>query len=259
MPKAERDGVPLNWRSDGDKNSPALLLLNSLGTEMAMWERAIPHLASHFRVLRMDARGHGGSGVPPGDYTILQMARDALAVLDAAGTREAHVCGLSMGGMIALELALLTPSRIGKVVACNTSAKVAPAPWQARAATVRAKGMAAIVDAVMERFFSERFRKRNPDTVAGARSTFLATSPEGYAACCMAISELDMLQRLSDLVAPTLVINGTLDAATPPHDHGDLIAAAVSGAQTINLDAGHLSVLEQPEAFTSAVSGFLRK
>src|SRR3546814_376497 len=140
MPFAEGQQGRLYWRVDGRADAPPLLLLNSLGTDFAMWDQVVPLLCDSFRVLRMDTRGHGASDVPEGDYTIAGLATDALSVLDAAGARTASVCGLSLGGMTALQLALAAPQRVSGVVACTTSAQVAAQPWLDRPAVLRRDG-----------------------------------------------------------------------------------------------------------------------
>jgi 3-oxoadipate enol-lactonase/4-carboxymuconolactone decarboxylase len=257
MPFARRDGVRLYWRADGDPGKPALLLLNSLGTDHAMWDAVTALLIRDFQMLRMDTRGHGASDAPKADYTIPMLAADALAVLDAAGRERAHICGLSMGAMTALEIAVEHPSRVDRIVAANTSARMSAELMGQRAALVRQKGMGAIVDAVLERFFTPAYRERQPPALATARTTVLATDPEGYAGCCMAIAALELAGKLARVEAPLLVINGARDISTPPAEHGEPIAAAVAGARSVTLDAGHLSAVEQPEAFAASVLAFL--
>lgn len=259
MPFASGQKGRLYWRADGRDKAPALLFLNSLGTDFAMWDQVVPLLYDSYRVLRMDTRGHGASDAPGGNYSIDELAADALCVLDVAGAKTASLCGLSLGGMIALRLAMAAPERISKVIACNTSAQVATQPWLDRAATVRRDGMGAVVTAVMSRFFSDGFIAACPPSLETIRATFLSTSPEGYAACCAAVSSVDMIDDLAGLRQPTLVINGSLDSATPPAEHGERIAAAVPNAHTVELEAGHISAVEQPQAFASAVGSFLNE
>ena len=252
-----QDKVRLYWRADGDEGKPPLLLLNSLGTDHAMWDAVMPLLMRDFRVLRMDTRGHGASDAPKGDYTLSMLAQDALAVLDAAGVARAHVCGLSMGGMTALELAIEHPERVEKIIGANTSAQMSPDLMRERAALVRQKGMQAVIDAVLGRFFTQGFRDRKPPLLGSTRATALATDPEGYAACCMAIAGMKIKDKLARVKAPLLVINGAQDVSTPPAEHGERIATAVAGARSVMLDAAHLSAVEQPEAFAGAVLAFL--
>jgi len=252
-----RDGVRLYWRADGNEGKPALLLLNSLGCDHAMWDAVTALLVRDYRVLRMDTRGHGASDAPPADYSIPMLAADALAVLDAAQVRRAHLCGLSMGGMTALEIAAEHPERVDRLVGANTSAQMSAEAMRERAALVRQKGMAAIAATVLERFFTQGFRDREPPALGSTRATLLATSPEGYAGCCMAIAGLALEDKLSRVAAPLLVINGARDVSTPPAEHGDRIVAAVPGARSVTLDAGHLSAVELPEAFAGALAAFL--
>jgi len=252
-----QDKVRLYWRADGDEGKPPLLLLNSLGTDHAMWDAVMPLLMRDFRVLRMDTRGHGASDAPKRDYTLSMLAQDALAVLDAAGVARAHVCGLSMGGMTALALAIEHPERVEKIIGANTSAQMSPDLMRERAALVRQKGMQAVIDAVLGRFFTQAFRDRNLPLLGSTRATVLATDPEGYAACCMAIAGMKIKDKLARVKAPLLVINGAQDVPTPPAEHGERIATAVAGARSAMLDAAHLSAVEQPEAFAGAVVAFL--
>lgn len=259
MPFVNRDGVRLYWRADGEAGKPVLLLLNSIGVDMGLWDRVVPQLASRFRVVRMDARGHGASDAPPGDYSLDDLADDALAVLDAAGAARAAVCGISLGGMVAMSLALRAPERVEALVLACTSAAMDAAAWQARIDLVRAEGLAAIADMAMERFFSERFRRQAPAVVATTRAGLLAISADGYVGCCAAIRDMDLLDRLSAIGAPTLVIAGERDVSTPFAGHGERIADAIPGAKVAKLDAGHLPSLEAPGAFAGAVLDFLGK
>lgn len=258
MPFTTRQGVRLYWRADGHTDRPPLLLLNSLGTDHAMWDRVIPDLTKDFRVLRTDARGHGASDCPPGNYSIPMLAEDALAVLDAAGVAKAAFCGISMGGMIAMHLAATASDRVSRLVACNTSARLPVEPWLQRAVMVRENGMASIADAVMQKFFSERFFGTNAPELASIRRQFLLQSQSGYASCCVALGYLDLWSKLPKITVPTLVVNGCDDEATSPVEHGEQIAAAIPGAKVVTLAAGHLSAVEMPKEFAAAVSAFLK-
>jgi 3-oxoadipate enol-lactonase/4-carboxymuconolactone decarboxylase len=252
-----REGVRLYWREDGRAGSPPLLLLNSIGTDVALWDAVLPRLARSFRVIRMDTRGHGASDAPPGDYDLRTLAEDALAVLDDAGVQSAAVCGLSLGGMIAMTLALAAPSRVNALVAACTSPAMDPQVWETRRRTVLEAGMAAIADAALSRFFSEPFRRARPEVVDTVRSTLLATPAAGYAGCCAAIRDMALIDALGGIMVPTLVIAGSRDVSTPFKGHGELIATAVPGAQARILDAAHLACVEAPDEFASAVAAFL--
>jgi 3-oxoadipate enol-lactonase / 4-carboxymuconolactone decarboxylase len=257
MPFVNRDGVRLYRRADGEADKPALLILNSIGCDMSLWDGLVPHLTARFRVLRMDARGHGASDAPVGDYSLDELAADALAVLDAASAPCAAVCGLSLGGMVAMTLALAAPSRVEALVLVCTSALMDPAAWQARIDTVREQGLAAIADLAMERFFSERFRRQAPGVVATTRAGLLAMSPDGYAGCCAAIRDMNLADRLPDIAARTLVIAGERDVSTPFEDHARRIVAAIPDARAGTLDTGHLPSLEAPAGLAGLVLDFL--
>jgi len=162
-----------------------------------------------------------------------------------------------MGGMTALELAIEHPARVERVIGANTSAQMSPELMRERAMLVREKGMAAVADTVLGRFFTQSFRDKKPPVLGTTHSTLLATDPEGYAGCCMAIAGMKLKDKLARMKAPLLVINGAQDVSTPPAEHGELIAKAVIGARSVTLDAAHLSAVEQPEAFAGAVGAFL--
>jgi 3-oxoadipate enol-lactonase/4-carboxymuconolactone decarboxylase len=259
MPFTVRDEVRLYWRRDGSAEKPALLLLNSIGTGMELWDAVVPLLVPAFCVIRMDTRGHGASDAPDGDYSLAMLASDAAAVLDAAGVSRAAVCGISLGGMVAMTLALRMPERLSALIVSCSSAAVDPAPWEARAAAVRAGGTAAIADMAMKRFFSPAFRKAKPAAVEATRATLMAQSAAGYAGCCAAIRDMRLLEALPEIHMPTLVIGGTLDMSTPYEGHGAAIAAAIPGAMTAQLPTAHLQSLEDPQGMAAAIRRLLGK
>ena len=258
MPFATRDGCRLYWRADGHPGHPTLLLLNSLGTDHAMWDGVVRALSPRFRLLRMDTRGHGASDAPAGDYTIADLAQDALAVLDAAGLQRAAVAGVSMGGMTAMHMALTTPERLTAIAICNSTAAVDPKPWTDRAVAIRAHGMAPMTDAIMQRWFPPAVIAANPAWLSTARSTFEAQDPNGYAGCCMAIAHMDIKGGLPGIATPTLVVAGSLDWATPPEVGTGPIAAAIPGARLETLSTGHISPLERPDALAALLADFLQ-
>jgi 3-oxoadipate enol-lactonase / 4-carboxymuconolactone decarboxylase len=258
MPFAHNAGARLYWKSDGEATRPPLLLLNSIGTDMGSWDRALPYLLVHFRVLRMDTRGHGASDAPGGEYSLDLLADDALAVLDAAGVEGAAICGVSLGGMTAMTLALKAPQRVKALIPACTSPKMDAETWRARIAAVLAGGTASIAEAAIGRFFSPSFAAQHPEATDGVRASLLDMSDEGYAACGAAIRDMDLRPRLAEIAAPTLVISGEIDVSTPFPDHGRLIAEGIPGARTALLDAPHLAQVEAPSAFAAAVTGFLR-
>lgn len=254
MAMAHNGDVRLHWREEG-AGAP-LLLLNSVGCDLTLWDAVMPHLKGH-RVLRMDMRGHGGSDSPPGDYTLDRLAADALAVLDAAGVEKAAVCGLSLGGMTAMCLALAAPARVSSLILACTSAQMDRASWNARIETVRAQGMAAIVDAVMERFFSADFRRAHAAEVETVRAHFLALNAQGYAGCCAAIRDMALLDRIAQIAAPTLIIGGSKDVATPFEGHGSEIRKRMAQAQVRMMPAAHIAPVELPDAFAVILRDFL--
>jgi 3-oxoadipate enol-lactonase/4-carboxymuconolactone decarboxylase len=256
MPFIRRDGVRIWWRSDGDAERPALLLANSLGTDLALWDPVLPQLAERFRVIRYDMRGHGASEASAGDYTIELLARDALAVADAAGAERFSFAGISIGGMVGQWLGAHASHRLDKLVLSNTSSRLPTDVWAARIDAVRKGGTAAIADAVLARWFTPAFLAKRPPRVATARSTLEAVDAQGYVGCCAAIRDMDQGATAASIRAPTLVIVGSHDAATPKA-HGEALAAAIPSATFVELDAAHIPVIEVPGAFVNALLGFL--
>ncbi|MGA2415917.1 MAG: 3-oxoadipate enol-lactonase [Candidatus Sulfotelmatobacter sp.] len=234
-----------------------LVLSNSLGTDFSMWDPQLVELEKKVRVLRYDTRGHGKSSVTPGGYSIEQLGRDVLGLLDSLRIERAHFCGLSMGGMIGIWLGIHAPGRLYRLVLCNTAARIGSKEmWNARIATVDKDGMKPVAAAVIERWFTPGFRAAFPDEVATAQSMLENTSPEGYAACCAAIRDMDQRDAVSQISLPTLVIYGASDAVIPLPD-AHFLTQQIRGARELELAAAHLSNLEQAEEFTHAVLSFL--
>jgi 3-oxoadipate enol-lactonase len=257
MSYLDHEGVRLHYELEGREDAPVLVLSNSLGTTLEMWAPQMPALLQHFRVLRHDARGHGRSDVPPGPYSTAQLGADVLALMDHLGIARAHFCGLSMGGMIGMWLGTHHAGRLDRLALCNTAAKIGtPETWNPRIAKVEAEGMASIVDTVLERWFTDRFRARAPEQVAVVRDMLLNTAPAGYSANCAAVRDMDQRADLASIRVPTLVIAGTHDGSTPAAD-GRAVADAIPGARYVELDAAHLSNWEQSEQFTQALVAFL--
>ncbi len=257
MPKLTIADAQLHYRFDGPADAPVLVLSNSLGTQLEMWDSQVPDFARRFRLLRYDTRGHGESSVTAGPYRVEQLGRDVLALADAHAIERFDFCGLSMGGMIGMWLGVHAPRRVRTLVLANTGAKIGRTElWNARIDTVRAGGMAAIADVVAERWFTPGFRAREPAAVARIRQMLLAAPPEGYCANCAAIRDMDQREVIARIACPTLVLSGTHDALTPPAD-GRFVADTVPGARYAELDAAHLSNVEQPQAFSRAVIDFL--
>jgi 3-oxoadipate enol-lactonase len=257
MPFAESNGTRLNYRFDGPADAPVLVLSNSLGTNLSMWDPQIPALAAQFRVLRYDTRGHGQSSVTAGPYTITQLGRDVVGLLDGLGIERAHFCGLSMGGAIGMWLGICAPERIDRLVLCNTAAKIGAAEtWNARVEMVRTKGMGPVAETQAQRWFTPAFIAKAPDVIASTRQMIAGTSPEGYTANCGAIRDMDQRETISRIQARTLVIGGLHDPVIPAADVRYL-ADTIPGAKLVELDASHLSNVEAADEFTKALLNFL--
>ncbi|MFN0178242.1 MAG: 3-oxoadipate enol-lactonase [Gemmatimonadales bacterium] len=257
MAEARSGGVRLRYTVDGPADGLPLLLSNSLGSTLEMWDPVLPAFSERFRVIRYDQRGHGGSDVAPGEYRLDSLGGDALAVLDAAGVGRAPVAGISLGGLTALWLAIQAPERIDRIVLANTGAQIGTAAlWNERIAAVTTNGMGAIVDGLLGRWFTPAFRRDRPDVVATFRRMIEACPVSGYTGCCAAVRDADLRAELGRVHAPTLVIVGTADVATPP-SLGELLQAGIPGAMLVALEAAHLSNVERADEFARAVTDFL--
>lgn len=257
MPIAQLRDVRLDYRLDGERGSPPLLLLNSLGTSLDMWEPQIGALADRFHVVRYDSRGHGKSQTTPGPYTIEQLAEDALGLLDELSIARAHFCGISMGGAVAMWIGIHAPDRVDRIVLANTGARIGTTElWNARIDAVCRGGMASIAGAVMTRFCSPQLLEQPTPIVAQLRATLETTSSEGYVASCAAMRDMDQRHLLRRIHAPTLVIAGADDVATPPAD-GRFLAEHIGNSRFVELPAAHLSNIQAAPAFTQAVVQFL--
>ena len=238
--------------------APPLLLGGSLGTTGEMWDRQLP-LSKRLRLVRFDHRGHGRSSVPPGPYEIADLGRDVLALLDALGLERASYCGLSIGGMVGIWLAINAPRRIDRLVLICTAAHMPPASaWQERAATVLAGGgTEPIADAVVDRWLTPGFAAARPDVRAWLRAMLTASPTDGYAACCGAIERMDLRADLGRIIARTLVVSGAADLATPVERQA-LIAAAIPGARhEVVASAAHIAAIERPEIVNQLIEEHL--
>jgi 3-oxoadipate enol-lactonase len=253
----DANGCLLNVSVEGRDGGPTLMLSNSLGTTLQLWEPQMAALTRFFRVIRYDRRGHGKSGTPPGPYSIADFGKDALAILDDLNIARTHWCGLSIGGAVGQWLAANAPERIDRLVLADTTCHVAdPAPWLARIKTVTEKGLDAIADETMVRWFTKEFRDREPQTVSRIRAMLTSTPAAGYAACCAALADLDLRDALPRIKAQTLVIAGRYDASAPLQ-MAATIRAGIPGASLTILDAAHISNVEAPYGFNEALTGFL--
>jgi 3-oxoadipate enol-lactonase len=238
--------------------APALLLLNPLGTSLEIWDDSFSALSEHYEMMRYDVRGHGESTAGSRtELTIEQLARDALAVLDSCGIARAHLCGLSIGGMTAMQIATLWPDRVLKVALCSTSPYMpSRESWNTRIETVRKQGVAPLIDGILQRWLTTPYRLAHPEHVDRIRAMLLTVNPQAYAACCAAIRDMDQRQSIKTITAKALVIGGTEDPGTTPADHA-LIAASIPGAQLVMLEAAHLLQIERQAEFVDTLLQFL--
>ena len=243
----------LHHRFDGPESAPVLVFSNSIGSTLELWDAQVPAFAGPFRMLRCDQLGHGRSEVPTGPYTVELLALELVALLDELSIERFSFCGLSLGGAVGMWLAANAGDRLDRLVLAGTSAHFGPPErWIERAETVRSEGMAPLVDATMGRWFTPAFTG-----TALFRQTFLATPPEGYAACCDGLRDWDFRSELGSVLAPTLVLVGSEDPATPP-DQAQLIADGIPDAViTVISGAAHLLNVEQPDLFNRAVRNYL--
>jgi 3-oxoadipate enol-lactonase/4-carboxymuconolactone decarboxylase len=212
----------------------------------------------YFQVLRYDIRGHGASDVPAGDYSIEQLGRDVIGLVDFLGIQKFSFCGISLGGAIAQWLAINAPDRVTEIVLANTSPQFGAAPgWDARRKAVLENGMTAIVEMAMQRFFSSETLSRGDVYANAVKSVLLGTDPRGYAACCAALRDVDHRELLRQIRIPTLLIVGDRDVSTPWEGHGEILAREITGAHVVRLPAAHLSNLERPRSFSAALLDFL--
>jgi 3-oxoadipate enol-lactonase len=246
--------VTLDHRLHGPDDLPVLVLSNSLGTTQDLWGRHLPELAQRFRVLTYDHPGHGSSELLEQPCTIDALAGALIALLDGLGIDRVSACGVSIGGMVAMTLALEAPERVERLVLASTSAYLGPPePWDERARVVRTDGLEAIADAVVGRWFTPDLAQDEPETVARFRAMLTRTPPEGYARCCEALAAWDARERIAAIAAPTLVVAGAEDRATP-FEHAELVASGVPGARLHVLErAAHLANVERAGEFTSVV------
>jgi 3-oxoadipate enol-lactonase/4-carboxymuconolactone decarboxylase len=249
----------LFYRLEGVEGRPILVLSSSLGTDHEMWAQQVPDLLPYFQVLRYDTRGLGASDAPSGDYSIERLGRDVLSLVDDLRISKFAFCGLSLGGMVGQWLGANALDRVTALVLANTSPLVdAKSSWDDRRHAVLKSGMAAIVDMVMQRFFSPGTLASGDPYVSSVRATLLGTNPVGYASCCAAIRDMDHTPLLRTIKVPTLVISGDHDLSTPWDRHGEILAREIPGAKAVRLPAAHLSNIERPRSFTEALLDFLR-
>lgn len=263
------DGTRIAYRIDdidgprdgaGASDKPVLVLSNSIGTNMRMWDLQIPRLSEHFRVVRFDTRGHGASDVPAGAYSLDRLGRDVVELLDALGIEKAHFLGLSLGGFTGQWLGIHAPERVDRLILSNTSSYLGPAAqWDERiAAVLREKDMNATAAMFLANWFPAHMLESKAAIVEEFRAMLLATSPQGLAGSYAVVRDADLRRTIALIDRPTLVIGGKHDTVTRA-DHSEAIAATIPGARLLLLPSVHLTNIELPEEFMHAVVDFLRE
>ena len=253
------DGLALYVEAAPDNGKPPLLFLNALGADHTMWDSQMPAFSEHFRVVRLDDRGHGQSEAPDMPYTIDRLGRDARGVLEAFDIDSAHIVGMSKGGMTAAWLGANSPEHVEKLVICSSAPHLAPRDvWEGRANTARNEGVEALVDAVIGRWFTDDFRAHQAETIARVRAMILKTSNAGYAACCEALAEMDLRDDLQLIPVPTLVLCGDSDPGVQPAKTREWVATIEGARLEVIRKSAHLPNIEQPEAFNQIVLEFLK-
>ncbi|MDM1243768.1 3-oxoadipate enol-lactonase [Acinetobacter indicus] len=259
MPTFTSQDAEINYQTFGDAAKPALVFSNSLGTNFKMWQPQIDHFQQDFFVICYDTRGHGASSAPQGPYTLDQLGQDVVNLLDYLNIEKAAFCGISMGGLTGQWLAINKPERFSHVVVCNTAAKIGQEQaWNERAALVREQGLAPIASTAAGRWFTEPFIQSNAATVATLSNDLGAGSPEGYASCCEALAKADVREQLKDIQVPVLIVAGQQDPVTTVAD-GEFMQQRIANAELFEINASHISNIEQPEAFNQAVQAFIQR
>jgi 3-oxoadipate enol-lactonase len=257
MPFAALPNVRLHYELSGPPTAPVLILSNSLGTNFSMWDAQAPVFEKQFRLLRYDMRGHGQSSAPPPPYSVTDLARDILSLADSLSIPRFHFCGLSIGGMIGMSLALEAPQRLSKLVLCSTAAKIGTLEfWNARIQTVQSKGMKEVAGAVTARWFTPGFQQSSPEKVASAIHVLESLDAQGYVGGCTAVRDFDFRENVSRIGTTALVISGTHDPAATTAD-GHFLAEQIPGARYAELNTSHLSNIEAPAQFNDTVLSFL--
>lgn len=257
MPTFTSNDAQINYQTFGDAAKPALVFSNSLGTNFKMWQPQIDFFAQDHFVICYDTRGHGGSEAPQGPYTIDQLGQDVVNLLDHLNIEKAAFCGISMGGLTGQWLAINRPERFNQVIVCNTAAKIGQEKaWLERATLVREQGLTPIASTAAGRWFTEAFVQSNPDIITKLSNDLGAGSPEGYASCCEALAKADLREQLKQVKIPVFIIAGQQDPVTTMED-GLFIQKQIFNSQLFNINASHISNLEQPEDFNNTLINFL--
>jgi len=256
MPFATNGNVRLFWKQDGANTRPALLLLTSILASNAVWDRLVPFLTDHFRVIRMDPRGHGASSAPSGDYTLAELAADAWAVIDAAEVDRALVCGLALGGLTAMQMGADRPNRLTGLVVANCSVSIDRDLWNDRIVQARQQGLRGLVTAALESWIDPKQRESMEQWIDPLEQTMLANPLNGYCGCAAAIRDMQLVDAIRHLRVPLLVISATGDRATSYSMKGQRLVELVPDATEVQVAGGHLACIENPGAFATGIGGF---
>jgi 3-oxoadipate enol-lactonase len=257
LPFAETKNLRMHYELDGPEHAPTLVLSNSLGTNLSLWEPQLPTLAKSFRVVRYDTRGHGQTQVTQGEYSIEQLGTDVVGLLDALKLGRVNFCGLSIGGMTGIWLGVNAPQRLEKLVLCNTAPQIGKLEtWNDRIEKVRESGTQSIADQVVERWFTPEYRAKEPSRVEKTKEMITSTSSDGYAGACAAVRDFTFWDKVATIQTPTLVIAGTHDQSVPAAD-AQKLAQTIKGARYAELQAAHISNIEAADKFTAEVASFL--
>ncbi|HJF28176.1 MAG TPA: 3-oxoadipate enol-lactonase [Acinetobacter lwoffii] len=257
MPTFTSNDAQINYQTFGDATKPALVFSNSLGTKFSMWQPQIDFFQKDYFVVCYDTRGHGGSTAPQGPYQLDQLGQDVIHLLDHLNIQKAAFCGISMGGLTGQWLAINHPERFNHVIVANTAAKIGQEQaWLERAALVRAQGLAPIASTAASRWFTEPFIQSNAAIVAELSNDLGAGSPEGYASCCEALAKADLREQIKSVLVPVLIVAGQQDPVTTVAD-AQAMQHSIVNSQLCEINASHISSVEQAEAFNQAVQAFL--
>jgi 3-oxoadipate enol-lactonase len=257
MPATDSGGVRIRYAESGNPRGAVLVLANSLGSNMHMWDKVLPAFQSKYRVVRFDMRGHGESAVVPEPFTIEQLGQDVLEVMDKVQAERASICGVSLGGLVGLWLGIHAPDRVDRLILANTAARIGSKEiWEQRIETVDAAGMEALAVVTLERWFTPAYRHKHPEEMEKIRRMIAVTNPQGYTACCAVLRDTDLRVDAVQVKAATLVITGSRDPATPPAD-GRTLREAIKNSSYVELNASHMSVWECADEFAGAVAEHL--
>jgi 3-oxoadipate enol-lactonase len=250
------DGCAIHYRFEGEEDRPVVMLSNSLGSRLEMWEPQIASLTERYRVVLYDNRGHGRSDAPPGPYTLERIATDARELIAELDVGSVLWCGVSLGGMVGMWLAANAPQTLKRAVLANTSALIGPPDmWSQRIQVAETQGMELLAKVVVQRWVTAGFAAEHPDIAARMERMIAETPTQGYVATCMAIRDMDLRDSLSRIAVPVLVIAGSQDQSTPVA-MGEQLVASIAGARFAIIEAAHLSNVEQPEEFNRLVRNF---